>query len=183
MSGLRFNMIEMKPTEILDLTSLTPEEFHMLVAPFEDAFQSHMREWRLDGKPRSARRYTTYKNCPLPLPQDRLLFILVYLKTNSLQVVQGRLFGMPQNKANQWIHLLLPLLCNSLRTLGDAPSRSLADLAQRLDIALADLSEQVPVPSESAPLFVTMAPSDAFRAPRTLMNRKAVIAARKNVIL
>ena len=96
----------------------------------EDAFQSHMREWRLDGKPRTARRYTTYKNCPLPQPQDRLLFILVYLKTNSLQAVQGRLFGMPQNKANQWIHVLLPVLCNSLRTLGDAPSRSLADLAQ-----------------------------------------------------
>lgn len=183
MAALRFNTIEMKPTEVLDLTSLTLNEFHSLVAPFEDAFQEHMREWRLDGLPRTARRYTTYKNCPLPQPQDRLLFILVYLKTSSLQVVQGRLFGMPQNKANQWIHTLLPVLRNSLRTLGDAPSRSLADLAQRLEIALADLSEQVPMPSEAAALFVMMAPSDVSRAPKTLINRRAVIAARKNVIL
>ena len=29
-----------------------------------------------------------YKNCPLPTPEDRLFFILVYLKTYALQVVQ-----------------------------------------------------------------------------------------------
>jgi hypothetical protein len=38
---------------------------------------------------------------PLPTPQDRLFFLLTYLKTYSLQVVQGRLFGMSQGKANQ----------------------------------------------------------------------------------
>ena len=62
----------------------------------------------MDGKPRTARRFTVYNNCPLPTPEDRLLFILVYLKTYALQVVQGRLFGMGQSKANQWIHVLLP---------------------------------------------------------------------------
>jgi Helix-turn-helix of DDE superfamily endonuclease len=67
-------------------------------------------------------------NCPLPTPEDRLFFLLTYLKTYALQVVQGRLFGMGQSKANQWIHVLLP----ALRTLGDAPTRSLAALAQRL---------------------------------------------------
>ena len=45
----------------------------------------------------------TYQNCLLPTPEDRLLFILTYLKTYSLQVVQGRLFGMDQSKANQWL--------------------------------------------------------------------------------
>lgn len=53
-----------------------------------------MAEWRLDGQPRTARRYTTYHNCPLLSPEDRLLFILVYLKTYALQVVHGRLFGI-----------------------------------------------------------------------------------------
>jgi hypothetical protein len=48
-----------------------------------------MAAWRMDGKPRTARRFTVYKNCPLPTPEDRLLFILVYLKTYALQVVQG----------------------------------------------------------------------------------------------
>ena len=87
--------------EFLDLTSLTLAEFQQLVSPFEAAFQAHMAAWRLDGKPRTARRFTVYKNCPLATPEDRLFFILVYLKTYALQVVQGRLFGMGQSKANQ----------------------------------------------------------------------------------
>jgi hypothetical protein len=76
------------------------QEFEQLVPAFEEAFQERMKEWRLDGKKRSGRPYTTYATCPLPTPEDRLLFILVYLKTNALQVVQGELFGMPQNKAH-----------------------------------------------------------------------------------
>jgi Helix-turn-helix of DDE superfamily endonuclease len=79
---------------------------------------------------RGRRRFTVYKNCPLPTLEDRLLFILTYLKTYALQVVHGRLFGMVQGKANQWIHVLLPALLTALRTLGDAPARSLTALAQ-----------------------------------------------------
>ena len=75
-----------------------------------------------DGwEPRTARRFTVYNNCPLPTPEDRLLFILVSLKTYALQVVHGRLCGMVQGKANQWIHVLLPALLAALRSLGDAP--------------------------------------------------------------
>ena len=148
MAGLRFSTIESKPYEILDLTSLTLDEFQLLVAPFEVAFQDYMRAWRLDGKPRTARAYTTYTNCPLPQAEDRLLFILVYLKTNPLQVAHGRMFGMPQNKANQWIHVLLPVLRSSLRTLGDAPARSLVALTQCLAIALTDVGAPAPVSTE-----------------------------------
>ena len=49
--------------------------------PFEDAFQSRMAVWRMDGKPRTARRFSVYQNCPLPTPEDRLFFILTSLKT------------------------------------------------------------------------------------------------------
>ena len=62
-----------------------------------------------------ARRFTTSTNCPLPTPEDRLLFILVYLKTNPLQVAHGVLFGLPQGKTNQWLHVLLPVLQTALR--------------------------------------------------------------------
>src|SRR5919109_1691147 len=131
MAGLRFADLQSRPTEFLDVTSVTLEEFQQLIPSFETAFQAHMAAWRLDGKPRTARRFTVYQNCPLPTPEDRLLFILAYVKTYSLQVVQGRLFGMRQSKANQWIHVLLPALLAAVRTLGDAPARSLTALAQR----------------------------------------------------
>ena len=101
MAGLRFTDLQSRPTEFLDFTSVTLDEFQLLVPPFEAAFQAHMAAWRLDGKPRTARRFSVYPNCPLPTPEDRLLFILAYIKTYALQVVQGRVFGMGQSKANQ----------------------------------------------------------------------------------
>ena len=135
MSGLRYTEVSQRELKFLDLTSLTVEEFGALVASFEEAFQERMNEWRLDGKRRSGRGYTTYANCPLPTPEGRLLFILVYLKTNVLQVVQGELFARPQNKANQWLHLLLPVLQATLRSFGDAPARSMEHLAERLGLS------------------------------------------------
>jgi hypothetical protein len=176
MPRLRYANLVRKPMDVLDMTSLTPDEFQILVPPFEVAFQAHMAEWRLDGKPRTARRFTTYKNCPLPTPADRLLFILVYLKTNPLQVAHGILFGLPQGKTNQWIHVLLPVLRAALRQLGDAPSRSIADLAQRLDMPVTDVAQAM------APLFAMMEPNDVSHVPKMQMNRKAAIAARKSAI-
>jgi Helix-turn-helix of DDE superfamily endonuclease len=142
MASVRFSDVQACPTEFLHLTSVTLDEFQQLIPPFEAAFQAHMAAWRLDGKPRTARQFSVYKNCPLPTPEDRLFFILTYLKTYSLQVVQGRLFGMGQSKANQWIHVLLPALA-ALRTLGDAPARSLPALAQRLGVSEADAATVV----------------------------------------
>jgi hypothetical protein len=174
----------------LDLTSLTLDEFQRLVAPFEAAFQAHMAAWRLDGKPRTARQFAVDKNCPLPTPEDRLFFILTYLKTYSLQVVQGRLFGMRQSKANQWIHVLLPALLAALRTLGDAPARSLTALAQRLGVSEVDTASVVSAVEEEpalvatpdAPLLPMTGRSDGSSAPKTLLNRPRVIAARKKTI-
>ena len=85
MASVRFIDVQSRPTEFLDFTSLTLEEFQTLVPPFETAFQAHMAVWRLDGKPRTTRQFTVYKNCPLPTPEDRLFFILVYPKTYALQ--------------------------------------------------------------------------------------------------
>src|SRR5262245_10789097 len=127
MGTLRFADLQTRPIEVLDLTSLTVDGFQELVPPFEAAFHAQMADWRLDGKPRTARRYATYQNCPLPTPEDRLLFILVYLKTYPRQGIQGRLFGIGQRKAHQWIHVRLVVLRATLRALGEAPSRSLTE--------------------------------------------------------
>ncbi len=196
MASIRFTDVQARPTEFLDFTSLTLDEFQQLVAPFEAAYQAHLAAWRLDGKPRTARRFTVYKNCPLPTPEDRLFFILTYLKTYALQVVQGRLFGMGQSKANQWIHVLLPALLTALRTLGDAPARSLTALAQRLGVSEADaapvvtpLVEEestpgviVPDVAPASPLLLMTARNGGSSAPKTLLNRPRVRAARKKTI-
>jgi hypothetical protein len=191
MASVRFTDVQARSMEFLDLTSLTLDEFQLLVPPFEAAFHAHMAVWRLDGKPRTARQFSVYQNCPLPTPEDRLFFILVYLKTYALQVVQGRLFGLGQSKANQWSHVLLPALLAALRTLGDAPARSLTALAQRLGVAEADAAtvvaplEEEPVPLATAPaspLVPMTAPSGGSSAPKTLLHRRNVTAARKKII-
>src|SRR5438552_12892631 len=164
MASVRFADLQSRPTAFLDFTSLTLAEFQQLVPPFEAAFQAHMAAWRLDGQPRTARQFSVDKNCPLPTPEDRLFFLLTSLKTYSLPVVQGRLFGMGQSKANQWIHVLLPALLAALRTLGDAPARSLTALAQRLGVSEADAATVVaPLAEEPAP--VAAAPSAAPPSP------------------
>ena len=204
---MRYAEVSQKIVKFLEFTSLTVEEFEQLLPVFEKNYQERMKHFRLDGKPRIGREYQTYSNCPLPTPEDRLLFILVYLKTNNLQVVQGELFGMPQNKANQWIHTLLPVLQTTLRGLGDAPARSMEELAQRLDRSVfpvlsnftpdalniaSDILPQTSDGSETTieqekhenanpPLFAMMGQKDASSAPKTKMNRKTIIAARKNV--
>src|SRR5437870_5098965 len=192
MAGLRFTELQSRPIEFLDFTSVTLDEFQQLVLPFEAAFHARMAAWRMDGKPRTARRFSVYKNCPLPTPEDRLFFLLTYLKTYALQVVHGRLFGMVQGKANQWIHVLLPALLAALRALGDAPARTLTALAQRLGVSEADaapmvvpLEEEpapvvaVPAAAPASPLLPMTGQNDASFAPKTLLNRPTVIAGRK----
>jgi hypothetical protein len=131
-------------------------------------------------------------NCPLPTPEDRLFFILTYLKTYSLQVIQGRLFGMRQSKANPWIHVLLPVLLAALRSLGDAPAHSLTALAQRLGVTEADAATvvaaveeepppvaTVPAAAPAYPLLPMTGRNDGLSTPRILLNSKRVVAARK----
>jgi len=194
MASVRFTDVQARPTEFLDFTSLTLDEFQQLVPPFEAAFHAHLAAWRLDGKPRTVRQFIVYKNCPLPTPENRLFFILVYLKTYALQVMQGRLFGMGQSKANQWIHVLLPALLAALRALGDAPARSLTTLAQRLGISEAaaatvgtPLADEpaavvaVPASAPASPLVPMTAPNGASSVPKTLLHRRNVIVARKRI--
>lgn len=182
---LRYHDIPTHTTDLLDLTSLTVAEFEALVQPFEEAFLRYMDQWTLDGKHRQSRKYSTYKNCPLPTPEDRLLFILVYLKQNPLQTLQGHLFGMRQSKANQWIHILLPVLRNTLCALGDTPCRSVEALGDKLGLEVprpweSSQEEATLAATKRAPLFAMMVPSAPSRAPKIQLNRKLAIAARKS---
>src|SRR5216683_7321958 len=192
MAGVRFTELQSRPMEFLDFISLTLDEFQQLIPSFEAAFHARMAAWRMDGKPRTARQLSVDKNCPLSTPEDRLFFLLTSLKTYSIQVVQGHLFGMGQSKATQWIPILLPVLLAALRALGDAPARSLTALAQRLGVSEADAApvvaplEEAPAPvvtgpaaTSASPLWPMMGRNDASSAPKTLLHRRTVRAGRK----
>jgi len=117
-----------KPTQFLALCGYTRQEFDALLPNFREQYYEWMDTYRLDGKLRGKRRYVDYKNSPLPTIEDKLFFILSYLKTNNLQTVQGALFGMTQPKANQWIHCLQAVLNQTLNGLGELPARQMEDV-------------------------------------------------------
>lgn len=118
-----------KPTEFLALTGYTRQEFDALAPHFGKCYYEWMKQYRLDGKPRGNQKYSDYQNSPLPTLEDKLFFILHYLKTNNLQSVQGALFGMSQPKANVWIRCLHPILNQTLAELGELPVRQMKEMA------------------------------------------------------
>jgi hypothetical protein len=102
----------------------------------------------IDGLPRANRRYVAYKNSPLPTIEDKLLFILVHMKQNVTQEVQGRLFGMRQSVANKWLHLLRPVLHSALQHVEALPART-ATL----------LPDSDPPAADSTPFFTMTGPN------------------------
>jgi hypothetical protein len=90
------------------------------------------------------------------------------------------------------MHVLVVVLRATRRALGDAPSRSVAELAQRLGVAEAEVTamvvppEQPPAPAavlapaSTSPLLGMMGLNGALGVPRIRLSRRAVIAARKH---
>lgn len=118
-----------KPTEFLALCGYTQEEFAALLPYFRHRYYERMQTYGLDGKLRGKRKHSDYQNSPLPTIEDKLFFILNYLKSNNLQAVQGALFSMSQPKANLWLHCLHPLLNQALADVGELPARQMAAVA------------------------------------------------------
>ena len=124
---LRYVDLVQKPRRFLALTGYTVTEFRALLSFFIVRFQAYVSLLTLEGKPRQNRRYSTYKNSSLPTMEDKLLFILNYLKTHPIQETHAQNFGMEQSQANQWIHLLLPLVKQSLADCSELPARKSED--------------------------------------------------------
>src|ERR671929_1970501 len=123
-SLLRYHDVADNEPRLLALTSLTPTEFRALVPAFEACFVAAMQTQTIDGLPRANRRYVSYKNSPLPTIEDKLLFMLVHMKQNLTQEVQGCLFGMRQSVANKWLQLLRPTLHCALQHIAALPART-----------------------------------------------------------
>jgi hypothetical protein len=174
--GRRYEEIKHNPELVQALTSMTVEEIAELAGPFETAFREHMAEWTLEGKPRKNRSYVGYTNTPLPTPEDRLLFILSYLKENPTQTYHGQLYGMSQGKANHWIHALFPALRQALRAMGVAPARSFTAVLERLEATTVQASDETS--EQPPPLLSTTAPNDPSRGPLMRLNRSITTAAR-----
>jgi hypothetical protein len=114
----------------LALTGLTPSEFQLLLPVFIRAYeQLYPTDQTITGRSRQRSTGGGRKGFLHP-PEQKLLFILVYLKTYPLQVVMGELFGLSQSRVNYWVYRLLPAIREALDDLGDRPERNASHFAQ-----------------------------------------------------
>ena len=127
---MTYNTLSTQAQPFLAMTGLTIAEFRDLLPAYETAYDRiYPPDRTAEGKSRrrwpGAGRHSVLSQC-----QDKLLFLLVYLKTYPLQVVLGQLFGISTSQANYWLHHLLPVLRWALDDLGVAPERDGARVAR-----------------------------------------------------
>lgn len=120
---LRYLELIQNPCRFLALTGYTVAEFRALFSFFTVQFQAYVARFTLEGKPRQHRTYSPYQNSTFSTMEDMLLFILIYMKTYPIQQTQAQLFGIQPSQANQWIHLLSPLVKQALADCGEMPAR------------------------------------------------------------
>lgn len=121
-----FETAKLEDKTFLSLTSLTVSEFEKLLVPFSkscsEIFNETTRDSRLGGRPPA-----------LAKMEDRLFFILFYLKTYPLQEVIAYAFGMSQGTANVLIHQLSHALKITLNDMGHVPARITSDMLKKLE--------------------------------------------------
>jgi hypothetical protein len=110
----------------LSLTSLTVKEFEKLCVSFAETWNEHTDQQGKDpGK--SGRPYA------LDVMEDRLFFILFYLKTYPLQNVLAYSFEICQGEANFLVHQLSLVLRMTLKKEGFTPPRIPDEMLARLE--------------------------------------------------
>jgi hypothetical protein len=126
--GLTYARIKDKPKKLLALTGLTRAEFDDLLVAFITVSQPNLTLTQ-QGQPRQ-RKAGGGRKATLQLADDRLLFILVYMKAYPLQEIMAELFDLDVSNVNAWIHRLLPLLRDALDELRMVPERNARAVAQ-----------------------------------------------------
>jgi len=120
---LTYDELKENRRKFVSFTSLTPEEFIVLLPAFERAYlKKYPVSKTKEGNTRK-RKAGGGRKGSLASIEQKLLFALVYQKSYPLQSVMGELFGISQSQANEWIHTLLPILKQALDDLGYVPER------------------------------------------------------------
>ena len=158
-----------RPTLFLAMTGLTQAEFESLLPYFQQAWDAY-RQQTYQQRPDRQRQYGGGQLATTLGPiEDKLLFILYYLKAYPLQEILAFEFDMVQSAANEWIHILSPVLQEALDRGATSPNgiRPRSPRAWRLTATI---------------LTGLTAPNAAVNVPVILRPNRSVTAARKKRI-
>lgn len=120
---ITYATLKNRPSSFLAATGLTVVEFERLLPAFQRGYAAlyppeltaagQVRKRKAGGGPKSV----------FEGDADRLLFTLVYLKTNPLQALHGLQFGLSQAQTHYWLHRFMPVVQTALAELGLLPER------------------------------------------------------------
>lgn len=125
---ITFEEIRNKRGSLISMSSLRENEFIDLVNSFGEQYDNYIKVYTIEGKKRDRPIVNMRKNSTFPTSEDKLLFILMYLKTYPLQAVVAAQYGMSQPQVQRWIKLLKRILISALDKKGCLPTRAVSKL-------------------------------------------------------
>src|SRR5262249_26772131 len=121
------------PKLLLAMTSLTQTECQQLLPHFQYAWDQSVQQYYVGRDDRQRQYGAGRSETTLVTMEDKLLFILYYVKVYPMQEILACEFGMVQSTANEWIHLLSEVLNKALDHGGYVPARDPKQLATVLE--------------------------------------------------
>lgn len=128
---LSYEKVSHNRKQFLSLTGMEVAVFVELHTFYKRQWHKYIKEFKLNGEKRS-RPHRERKDGVLTKTEDQLLFVLHYLKSNSIQEHHAASYGLHQSQCNQRLHLLLRLLHLALQQAGQLPERDSAKLQKAL---------------------------------------------------
>src|SRR3954454_6250202 len=113
---MKYEEARTKPRVFQQLTGLKIEEFDKLKGAFQKASEEEEPRESPAGRKAVLRTY-----------EDKLFFILFYLRHYPTQEFWVFLLGISKGQANQWIHRLTPIVKKALGEEKELPARTAAD--------------------------------------------------------
>lgn len=136
---MNYEKIRENPSQFKSLTSYEVSAFDDLLEIFAHKLHVHFENKTFKGENRH-RKYSPRKTEYLPTDADKLFFILTYVKNNPLQEYHAASFGLTQDMANKWIHILADILDKSL--VDYRPSEAETPLPAEETVVLIDVTER-----------------------------------------
>lgn len=131
---MNYENVRNRQSQFESVTGLKFEEFDHLLSVFRPKWRNYYRIHNIEGKKRKMPTLNADKPTKtLPSVEEKLFFILVYLKNYSLQEMLAASFGFSQSQASKWKKALCPLLHDSLDALNMLPTRNGHRIAQFLE--------------------------------------------------
>lgn len=146
---MNYLKIRTRVTQFESVTGLKVEEFDYLLSSFSGKWRNFYKIHTIEGKKRKAPILNPDKPTKtLPSIEEKLFFILVYLKNHALQEMTGASFDFTQSQTSKWQKTLLPLLHAALDELKVLPTRNGHEVARvleklKVDKCFQDASERL----------------------------------------